>query len=89
MSGKPNPEGVRQLRQHLRDVRMYRDRVDEAMKDLDQAETSLKNYREALRTAELRVKEKLEEMDVHAPGNWGYDARKFELLLMLVGGDFS
>jgi hypothetical protein len=83
MSGKPNPEGVKDLSMAFRDFAWTRERIAELKNSIAESQKTLE-----LREAELRghlalIKGKLDQMDVSSPGNAGWEGRYFELLLML------
>ena len=83
MSGKPNTEGVKTLRQHLLDFYWTRGRIAELKKSISEQQESLKLREAELRVSLAAIEGKLAEMDVASPGNFGWEERHLELLLML------
>ena len=85
MSGKPNPDGIKELRQSFRDFTWTRERVAE-LKTLVTEQTKNLELREVeLRGLTAIIQGKLAEMDVASPGNAGWEQRYFELLRIMSG----
>ena len=83
MSGHPNPEGVKQLHQSLKDFYWTRDRIAELKKAISEHQKALEQREMELLRARDLIEERMREMDVSSPGNHGWEARYFELLLMI------
>ena len=83
MSGKPNPQGVGDLRRALHDVMLYRRSIAELTAEIETTKLSLERNQNGLTDSLREVNRLLTEMDVDGPGNFGWEARYFELLLML------
>jgi hypothetical protein len=84
MSGKPNPDGVKKLRQLLRDVSWTRGRIASLKHSIREYQIDLESQEEQLRRTNEGISEAMTEMDVAAPGNHGYAQRHFEMMLMLA-----
>ncbi len=83
MSGKPNMEGVKQLRQAFDDFASERRTISELEVQMARRAVDLSSHRDALRQNLEKIKSLMAEMDVASPGNAGWEGRHFELLLML------
>lgn len=83
MSGRPNPQEVKELYESLKDFYSTRDRVSELKKSILEYEKSLELRQTELRGLEALIRGKLEHMDVASPGNFGWEARYFEMLLLM------
>ena len=83
MSGKPNEEGVKELQQAFRDFDRTRYLIAELRKSIAEAQKSLQQREGELRGLTTLIEDKMQQMDVHSKGNAGYEARRFELLLMM------
>jgi hypothetical protein len=84
MSGLPNPVGVKDLKQYLRDFAWTREAIGELEQSIAEQQKSLDLRRTELRGLSAVIEGKLSEMDVASPGNAGWKARNFELLLLLA-----
>jgi len=85
MSGRPNSLGVKVLRQALLEVGWLRERIAAEKEALAQHQNLLSNYQEQLLKQAEEINKAMIDMDVCSPGNYGYEERRFELLLMLAG----
>lgn len=80
MSGKPYPEGVRQLSLYFRDLSEAQDRILRLEGIINQKQGELAAERDKAQDARQNIQRLMQEMDVHAPGNFGYEGRLMALL---------
>ena len=83
MSGCPNPSGVKNLHQACKDFMLTREQVAELERSIANDQETLKTRRDELRLSKALIEGELSKMDVDAPGNYGWEQRYFELLLMM------
>lgn len=83
MSGRPNLEGVRLLREAFSDFSSARDSIARLESEVAAKVSLMKEQRERVQAAKQTVQRLLGEMDCVSQGNMGWEGRYFELLLML------
>lgn len=80
MSGKPNTEGIKELKREFLHLKAVQDDLCEANKQLKDAHDRVEHFRFAESETTCRIEKLLQQMDVNSPGNAGYEGRMFSLL---------
>jgi hypothetical protein len=80
MSGKPYPAGVEELSKQLRLLTAAQEDVARTEHVISEHQEKLKVAREQEKAALEDIKALMAEMDVHAPGNFGYEGRMLWVL---------
>lgn len=83
MSGKPNREGVEQLSACFRQLSDAQDEIKRIESIISTKQTELDENKEKANTARKSIQQLMQEMDVAAPGNFGYEGRLMWLLQAL------
>ena len=86
MSGRPNPDGVKELERAFRDFAWTRERITELRANISEQQKALELRETELRGLKALIEGNLQKMDVASPGNAGWEQRYFELLLLLSNG---
>lgn len=84
MSGRSNMPQIAELRDALEAINRERAELDRAEKDKAHCELRIDQGTQRLHKAEADMKRLMAEMDVHAPGNYGYEHRLIALLTGLA-----
>lgn len=83
MSGKPNPDGVNNLRNACRTYSETRKRITELQMQIDDRQREIEKFRILLRELAASILASLEAMDVSSQHNAGWEGRRFEFLLLM------
>ena len=83
MSGVPNLNSVKELKQALRDFDWTQGRIADLENTIDQEKKTLERLSEELRDIRARIDAQMVEMDVMSPHNAGWERRYFELLRIM------
>jgi hypothetical protein len=84
MSGKPNPEEVKELVKALNQVTWARERIAAVTAEINGYAAQLRAYEIKLSTAQQKVQDCLNSMDVSRPGNIGWEQRQLALLSLMA-----
>jgi hypothetical protein len=83
MSGHPNPEQVRELKEALREVASARESIAQLNGEIEKKTQLREEWADSLNRSKDKIHDLMQQMDVASPGNHGWEARNFEMLLML------